>query len=80
LADADDDLEGVAEGVRVRDEEGEEEADGTPGKLFWELSVIGLGIVGAVVEWIVKSWRGEAREGQTNSSDSLHTENEGVRS
>ena len=48
MADADDDLEGVAEGVRVRDEEGEEEADGTPGKLFWGLSVIGLRIIGAV--------------------------------
>jgi hypothetical protein len=66
--------------MRVRDEEGEEEADGTPGKLFWVLSVIGLGIVEAAGEWVVKSWRGGAREGKTNSSDGLHAENEGVRS
>jgi hypothetical protein len=80
LADADDDLEWVAQGMRVRDEEGEEEADGAPGKLFWVLSVMGRGIVEAAGEWIVKSSRGEAREGKTNSSDSLHAENEGVRS
>jgi hypothetical protein len=45
LADADDDLEGVAEGVRIRDEKGEEKADGAPGELFSVLSVIGLGSV-----------------------------------
>jgi hypothetical protein len=28
----------------------------------------------------VGKWRGEARERETNSSDSLHAENEGVRS
>ena len=45
MAYADDDLEGVAEGMRVRDEEGEEEADGAPGELFFGSSVIGLGMV-----------------------------------
>jgi hypothetical protein len=34
LADADDDLERVSEGVRVCDEEGYDEADGAPGELF----------------------------------------------
>jgi hypothetical protein len=64
LADADDDLEGVAEGVRVRDEEREEEADGAPGELVLSLSVIGLGIM--VGEWMVeKRWEKQGRGRQT---------------
>jgi hypothetical protein len=65
LTNADDDLEGVAEGVRIRDEEREEKADGAPGKLFSVLSVIGLEFVGgAAGEWTVKKWRGEAKGGR----------------